>query len=82
MGEYNQFGRSGRIAKQYEKWIETHNEAGNYWDGAYYEGYVNGLILIEACENDNNIVNEFSFLYLPNAKQSPKNYAIFMDELV
>ena len=34
-GEYNQPGRSGGIAKKYEKWIETYHEAGNYWDEAY-----------------------------------------------
>lgn len=80
-GEYNQPGRAGRIAKKYEEWIKTYNKAGNYWDEAYYEGYVNGLILIEACENDISIVNEFPFLYLPNAKKPLTSYTIFMDEL-
>lgn len=80
-GEYNQPGRSGGIAKKYEEWIETYHEAGNYWDEAYYEGYVNGLVLVEACENDNSIVNEFPFLYLPNAKHPLTTYTIFMDEL-
>lgn len=80
-GEYNQPGRSGRIAKKYEEWIEIYHETGNYWNEAYYEGYVNGLVLVEACENDNNIVKEFPFLYLPNAKLPLTTYTIFMDEL-
>jgi len=80
-GEYNRPGRSGRIAKEYEEWIEAYHETGNYWDEAYYEGYVKGLLLVEACENDNSIVNKFPFLYLPNAKQPLTTYTIFMDEL-
>jgi len=80
-GEYNQPGRLGRIAGKYEEWTENFHKAGNYWDEAYYEGYINGLVLIEACENDNSIVNEFPFLYLPNAKQPLTTYTIFMDEL-
>lgn len=80
-GEYNQPGFSSGIAKKYEEWIERYNEVGNYWDEAYYEGYVNGLILIEACEDDNGIVNEFPFLYLPNVKQPLTTYTIFEDEL-
>lgn len=80
-GEYNQPGRLGRIAGKYEEWTEKFHKAGNYWDEAYYEGYINGLVLIEACENDNSIVNAFPFLYLPNAKQPLTTYTIFMDEL-
>ena len=55
--------------------------AGNYWDEAYYEGYVNGLVLLETIEDDNNIINECPFLYLPNAKVVLTTYTIFMDEL-
>jgi hypothetical protein len=80
-GEYNQPGRSGRIARKYVERVEKYHESGNYWDEAYYEGYVNGLVLVEACENDNSIVKEFPFLYLPNAKLPLTTYIIFMDEL-
>lgn len=80
-GEYNQPRRLGRIAKKYEELIGKYHEAGNYWDEAYYEGYINGLILIEVCESDNHIVKEFPFLYLPNAKQPLTTYTIFTDEL-
>jgi len=80
-GEYNQPGRLGRIAGQYEEWIVKYHEAGNYWDEAYCEGYLNGLVLIEECERDNSIINTFPFLYLPSAKQPLITYAVFNEEL-
>lgn len=81
-GEYNQPGQTGRIAGKYEELIEKVHAAGNFWDEAYYEGYVNGLVLLEAIEDDNNIINEFPFLYLPNANEVLTTYTIFMDELI
>ena len=80
-GEYNQPGRLGRIAGKYEEWTENYLEAENYWDAAYYEGYVNGLVLIEACEGEDDTLNKFPFLFLPNAKQALTSYDIYMDEL-
>lgn len=80
-GEYNQPGRMGKIAQKYEEWIKTAHMEGDFWNEAYYEGYVNGLVLLEAIEDDNNIINEFPFLYLPNAKTVLKTYAVFIDEL-
>lgn len=80
-GEYNQPGRMGKIAGKYEEWIKKANIAGDFWNEAYYEGYTNGLVLLEAIEDDNNIVNECPFLYLPNAKIALTTYTIFMDEL-
>lgn len=81
-GEYNQPGLLRKIAGEYQELIEEVNEVGNYWDGAYYEGYTNGLVLIEAIEDDNDIINEFPFLFLPNAKRPLTTYNVFMDELI
>ena len=80
-GEYNQPRRLGRIAGQYSEWTDNYFAAENYWDAAYYEGYVNGLILIEAGENDKEILNKFPFLFLPNAKKALSSYEVYMDEL-
>ncbi len=38
-------------------------------------------MLIEAIEDNINIVNEFPLLYLPNAKIALTTYTIFIDEL-
>lgn len=81
-GEYNQPGRFTRSVEEYEKWIENYLINEDYWNASYYQGYVEGLFLIEACEDDNNILNIFPFLFLPNAKQALSTYDIFMDELV
>ena len=80
-GEYNQPDRIGRMAGEYEKWIENYFADDNYWDASYYEGYVNGLILIETCESDNGILNDFPFLFLPTSKRTLSTYDIFKDEL-
>lgn len=80
-GEYNEPGRTGRIAQKYEERVKTLHEAGDYWDEAYNEGYVNGLVLIEGLEEDNSILEEFPFLFLPNAKKQLSTYEIFMEEL-
>lgn len=80
-GEYNQPGRIGIIAKKYVERVEILHKAGNYWDEAYNEGYLNGLIFIEALEDDGSILKEFPFLFLPNAKKSLTTYETFMEEL-
>ncbi|MCH5211288.1 MAG: hypothetical protein J1F01_10050 [Oscillospiraceae bacterium] len=80
-GEYNQLGRSGKIAQEYNEWVRKYHAAGNYLEEVYYEGYINGLVLIEKYENDNSIVNNFPFLYLPNSKQSLTTYSVFEKEL-
>ncbi len=49
-GEYNQPGRLGKIAGEYEKWAQDCFTALNFWDASYFEGYTNGLILIETCD--------------------------------
>lgn len=73
-GEYNQPGRLGRIAGKYEEWIENYLAVENYWDAAYYEGYVNGLVFIEACESEDDLLSKFPFLFLPNAKRELSSY--------
>lgn len=80
-GEYNQPGRMGKIAGKYEELVDKAHREGDFWNEAYYEGYTNGLVLLDAIEDDNNIVNEFPVLYLPNAKVALTTYTIFIDEL-
>ncbi len=80
-GEYNQPGRLKRVAGKYMEWTENYLAAENYWDASYYEGYVNGLVFIEACEGEDDIMNKFPFLFLPNAKKELSSYDIYMDEL-
>ena len=80
-GEYNQPGRLGRVAGKYEEWTENYLAAENYWDAAYYEGYVNGLVFIGACEGEDDILSKFPFFFLPNAKKALSSYDIYMDEL-
>lgn len=80
-GEYNQPGRLGRVARKYVEWTEKYYAAENYWNAAYYEGYVNGLVFIEACEEKDDILNEFPFLFLPNTKKALSSYDIYIDEL-
>lgn len=80
-GEYNQPERLGRIAGKYVQWTEKYLAAENYWDASYYEGYVNGLVFIEACEEDDDILHKFPFLFLPNAKKDLCSYDIYLSEL-
>lgn len=80
-GEYNQPGRLGRVAGKYEEWTENYLAAENYWDAAYYEGYVNGLVFIGACEGEDDILSKFPFFFLPNVKKALSSYDIYMDEL-
>ena len=63
------------------EWTENYLAAENYWDASYYEGYVNGLVFIEACEDEDDIMNKFPFLFLPNAKKELSSYDIYMNEL-
>lgn len=81
-GEYNQPGRFDRSVEGYEKMIEDYLTVSDYWNASYYQGYLEGLCLIEALEVDNDILDAFPFLFLPNAKQPLSTYDIFEDELV
>ena len=71
----------GRIGKGYEKIVYDCHKAGNYWDQAYYEGYLNGVILIGACDMDPKATDVFPFLYLPNAKNELSSVEIYKKEL-
>lgn len=53
----------------------------NYWDEAYYEGYLNGVVLIGACGIDPTAIEYFPFIYLPNAKEPLTSVEVFKKEL-
>lgn len=80
-GDYNIPGQIYALAEAYSEIIENCLDAGNFWDEAYYEGYLNGLILIDSCEENRDLVREFPFLYLPNAKCVLNSYDVFFQEL-
>lgn len=80
-GEYNCPDIIGTIGKGYEKIVRDCNKAENYWDQAYYEGYLNGVILIGACDMDPKAVDCFPFMYLPNAKEPLSSVEIYRKEL-
>ena len=80
-GEYNCPDYIGRICKGYEKIVYDCHNAENYWDQAYYEGYMNGVILIGACDMDSKAIECFPFLYLPNAREPLISLEIYKKEL-
>lgn len=80
-GDYNIPGQISDSARAYSKIIKKCSDEKNYWDEAYYEGYLNGLIFIASCEENQGIIQEFPFLYLPNAKCVNNSYDIFYKEL-
>lgn len=80
-GEYNVPGYIERLVEEYEDLIDKVHEKGKFFDEVYYEGYANGLTLIDTMEYDYSIVNEFPFFYLPNSKRDLKTYPTFIDEL-
>lgn len=80
-GKYNIPGRLNASAHAYEKIIQGKEKQKNYWDVAYYEGYLNGLIFIAACESESGIIDEFPFFFLPNAKKVLSSYEVFLEEL-
>ena len=76
-GEYNQPGQNATTIRFYKEMIGVKHSEGNFWDEAYYEGYLNGLVLIETSESEIDIIKEFPFFYLPNVKKgitNPKDY--------
>jgi hypothetical protein len=80
-GEYCIPGRVCDMTVSYASIVDKNRKIGNYWDMAYFEGYLNALIYIESCGNNPMIINEFPFLYLPNAKCVLSSYEIFVQEL-
>ncbi|MDE6273949.1 MAG: SIR2 family protein [Clostridiales bacterium] len=80
-GEYNHPCQVRRLAQRYQIIIQESHQKKNFWDEAYYEGYLNGLILIDNLEKNNNVMDAFPFLYLPNSKVPLSSYEIYMREL-
>ena len=80
-GEYNCPSYIERIVRNYEKRIEDLYKEGNYWDASYFEGYTNGVALIGICNFEPEAINEFAFVFLPNAREVLSSYEIYMEEL-
>lgn len=80
-GEYNCPDVIGRLGREYKKIVSECHASKNYWDEAYYEGYLNGVVLIGACGIDPTAIEYFSFIYLPNAKEPLTSVEVFKKEL-
>ena len=80
-GEYCNPNHINRVIRGYEQIKQKAFSDGNYWDEAYYEGYINGLVLIDAIEENEEIIKEFPFYYLPNAMKELTSYEILCEEL-
>lgn len=80
-GEYNIPGRISALTRKYFEIVNDCVDSKNYWDAAYYEGYLNGLVLIASCKKNPDIIKEFPSLYLPNAKKQIDSYEVFLAEL-
>jgi hypothetical protein len=80
-GEYNIPEQTSLVARKYTDFISESHKKGNYWDEAYYEGYFNGLLLIDEIEDNSEIVYSFPFLYLPGTKKDINGFDIYMEEL-
>lgn len=83
-GEYNQPNHVVQLVYEYEKMVDKKKTAGNYWDSSYFQGYLEGLSLIEICDKEPDEIKEFPFLFLPNAKRafdSSDSFDVYMDEL-
>lgn len=80
-GEYNSPNVISNLGRGYEKIISECHKIENYWDEAYYEGYLNGIVLIRACDIDPNAIEDFPFMYLPNAKEPLNSIEVYKKEL-
>lgn len=80
-GEYCSPNHISRVVRSYEVIQQKASSAGSHWDEVYYEGYINGLVLIDEIEENEEIVKAFPFYYLPNAKKVLTSYDVFFDEL-
>ncbi len=80
-GEYNRPGYIGRLAGQYQNIAKKCHGSKNYWDESYYEGYINGLVLIAAYGQSSDVIDKFPFIYLPNSKLNLNDLAIYHAEL-
>ena len=80
-GEYNCPDIISRLGKSYTAIVQKCRIARNYWDAAYYEGYLNGVVLIGASDLDPTVIGCFPFFYLPNAKEPLSSLDVFKREL-
>ena len=80
-GEYNQPNHIAQLINEYEIMVNKMKYNGNYWDSSYFQGYLEGLALIEKCDKKPDMVKEFPFLFLPNARKALDSFDVYMDEL-
>ncbi len=80
-GNYNMPGILSSSVRAYDDIQQKCIDSKNYWDAAYYEGYLNGLILIASCKKHGDSIKEFPYMYLPNAKCILDSYDTFFKEL-
>lgn len=80
-GNYNIPGIVAVSVREYNGIKQKCADSKNYWDEAYYEGYLNGLIFIDSCETEMDIIKEFPYTYLPNATSVLDSYDTFFKEL-
>lgn len=66
-GDYNHPCYMHDLIIQYQNRIDQRCESGNFSDEAYYEGYLNALVLIAVCSTQPDAIESFPYLYLPNA---------------
>lgn len=80
-GEYNCPNYIGKIARNYEKMTVKYYKDGNYWDMSYYEGYINGLVFILACDENQDIIKDFPFFFLPDVQKELVSFKVYLKEL-
>lgn len=80
-GEYNCPNYIGKIARNYERMTAKYYKDGNYWDMSYYEGYINGLVFIMACDENQDIISGFPFFFLPDVQKELVSFRVYLKEL-
>lgn len=80
-GVYNNPGHVSHLARSYEQLSKDAYSAGNYWDYAYYEGYLNGLILIGVTDNDYTAIEVFPLFFIPLVEKEIRKFKDFITEL-
>ena len=84
-GEYCNHGFIRSSIQGYEETIKCAHDIQDYLNEAYYEGYLNGLVLIGCCkENDNEeVLKDFPILYLPGGKvpKTVRTYHKYLQKL-
>jgi hypothetical protein len=80
-GDYNIPGYILKIVKLYFDIIDQAEKDGNFCSAAYYKGYVCGLLFIDTCESEKELVQLLKIYYLPNEKEPIDTYDTFIAEL-